>query len=203
MSSSTAYIYGEVDAAEDIGASDWLSQRDDKTSSQAPVQLRPKFKALMVNTLLSEVQLNNRGLLLHPHESETWLIDIDADTLTGRPRHEQWQDLLIGRFNELRELAAEEGLPFSEKSAAYALQFALKIVASVRPGAFLLGNGNVRLLWSRKSEQIGLQFLTDGSVQFVLFASRGDRIATLMGDDGSGEILRHISSAGLRHLLED
>jgi hypothetical protein len=43
-----------------------------------------------------------------------------------------------------------------------------------RPGVFLLDNGNFRLLWKNNDskEQVGLQFLGEGIVQFVMFAKR-------------------------------
>lgn len=204
MSNAAArYIYGDAEPAHRVLGPDWWSASNNPTGDQSSVQQRPKFSGIVVNTLLSETQLNKRGLLLHPHETETWLIDIDADTLTGDQPCEAWYAALVRRLGELRDLANEEEIPFSEVSAGFALQFSRNMTSSVRPGAFLLGNGNIRLLWNRGREQIGLQFLEDGLVQFVLFADRGDRVATLMGDDGLDDILRHVTSAGLRHLLND
>ncbi len=200
--STAAYIYDDAEAIEELVDSSWFTSNAQPSADMAIVQHRTKLKGLTVNTLLSERQLNKRGLILHPHEAQTWLIDADADTLEGPKPCEAWQQSLSVRLEELRDLAEEEELKFSQGSADLAWKFAVGLNAEVRPGAFLLSNGNVRLLWSRNREQIGLQFHENGIVQFVLFVDRGGRVSTLMGDDWQEDIARHIASAGLRHLLK-
>jgi len=104
--------------------------------------------------------------------------------------------------DELRELAHEEGLPFSEESAEQAIAFVTQLRDYHRPSAFLIGNGNVRLLWaSSHGEQIGLQFLGKFEVQYLLMARRESRLATVMGADQIDSIMRYIQAAGLAQLF--
>jgi hypothetical protein len=53
-----------------------------------------------------------------------------------------------------------------------------------RPAIFLLENGNLRALWKNDAkEQVGLQFLGAGAVQFVMFAQR-QNLPIIMRDFG-------------------
>ena len=196
---TAAYVLRGADGQ----AVEWRVDGDDgrAIASGSRFESRPAFKGLTIDTFLSESQLHARGLRLFAHEARVWLIDVDADLLVGDRSCAAWMNLLAERLDELRGIAREEELLFSEASAAEALAFAQGLDATQCPGAFLIGNGNVRLLWSVGPEQIGLQFKGNGTVQFVLFAKRRERIATVMGDDDVQAIPRQITAAGLRHLL--
>lgn len=113
-----------------------------------------------------------------------------------------WFDQVAERVNELRRYGESEGLQFSEQSAEHVEHFTTRLTRAMRPSVFLIGNGNLRLLWvNDKNEQIGLQFLPDGKIQFVLFKLRGSELNHIMGIDTSVGVLETISSLGLTHLL--
>lgn len=156
-----------------------------------------------VKTLFSAKELENYGLrFFADRDADEWIIGLDADDLVGAPKSTTWYSKLVSRIDELKQIAAEEELPFSPESAIQAKDFARNIAAAVQPSAFLVGNGNVRLLWTQGVEQIGLQFLPDEhAIQYVMFAKRAGRTSSHMGSDDSSTILRQISALGLRHLL--
>lgn len=203
-SSAADLIVDPTDKRSDRRNSDrWTSYAgSDSTAAEWVVQRSRAFETLKIQTLLSEPQLHARGLRLFPHDASMWLVDFDADLLEGEKPCAKWEESLSERIAELRGIADDEAMPFSEESAREADAFARELNATRRPGAFLLANGNVRLLWDNGQEQIGLQFMGDGTVQYVMFARRGLRTATAMGGDEIGAVSRHITAIGLRHLLQ-
>jgi hypothetical protein len=173
----------------------------DPEEARSTTRKRHRFE---INTLMSSAQLQSHGLHLHrDQDANDWLIPLDADTLVKARPSAGWFSQLAGRVDELRVIAADEELPFCKASAEQALQFARGINASRRPSAFLVGNGNVRLLWTLGAEQIGLQFKDAGIVQYVMIAHRSGQIAQHMGTDDADVVRRQIAAVGLRHLLND
>jgi hypothetical protein len=162
-------------------------------------------KRLDVSTLLTERQLQDHGLHLAGGDgAHRWLIPVDLqESEQPGPRREQhWFADLRRRVEELGSIAQDEALEFNEASADQALNFAMKVQGCSRPSAFLIGNGNVRLLWTHPSgQQIGLQFLGDDEIQFILVARRDEKLATTMGADRADAVLRYIAAAGLSRLL--
>lgn len=184
-------------------SAEWQAD-DDGPVADEPIRSgrsRQSFDRTMVRTLLSERQLASHGLHVLDHEAQRWLISVDADDLTRDRFSFSWFGDLVARVSELRNIAAEEELPFIESSAREALAFAKELNATSRPGAFLVGNGCVRLLWTDGPEQIGLQFRGDQTIQYVMFARRAGQVATHMGGDDKETILRQITAIGLRHLF--
>ena len=176
--------------------------RDGKTHWVPLVKTRPAFSPRTAKTLLSDKELERHGLCyMTGTDAQSWIIPVDADNLVDEPFSHVWIDALKTRIAQLHEISAEEELPYSDRSAEYALSFAKSVSASVRPSAFLIGNGNTRLLWTLEEEQIGLQFLPNGMIQYVMFVKRGEQIAPHMGSDDASTILGQISALGLRHLL--
>lgn len=182
----------------------WELDHDDTAPSKPSPAARTQraFNPAQLRTLMSEKQLMTHGLRVFDHAARAWLIPLDADMLEGERPAADWYDGLADRIDELRAIAAEEELPFVEASAREALAFANELNATSRPGAFLVGNGCVRLLWAADPEQIGLQFKGDGTIQYVLFARRPAQVATHMGTDDKETILRQVTAVGLRHLFE-
>jgi hypothetical protein len=88
------------------------------------------------------------------------------------------------RIDELETLAVDESVDFSKASAVDANRF-LKTCANMRkPSIFLLGNGNLRVLWTKnQTEQVGLQFRGNGIIQFVFFVRRKEIVAESYGID--------------------
>jgi hypothetical protein len=74
----------------------------------------------------------------------------------------------------------------------------------LRPSLFLNDNGNLRALWKNEQhEQIGLQFIGDNDVQFVIFKKRKGyaTITRVAGVDSRGKILGYIRASGAETLL--
>jgi hypothetical protein len=160
-------------------------------------------KRLDVSTLLTEHQLQDCGLrLAGAEDAQRWLVPISLSDVGHPPSRAQWMSELTERIEQLKEIAEEEDLPFSDSSADQALSFVLQLSGSRRPSAFLIGNGNVRLVWSsQKGEQVGLQFRGNEEVQFVLIARREQNLSTSMGADLPDTVMRFIAAAGLSHLV--
>lgn len=175
---------------------------DPKVNTVDPQSLpRRSFTPRSVQTLMTDGRLREHGLRILEEEARSWLVSLDSDTLVEDRQSDSWLPELAERIDELRAIAAEEGVPFSQESACAAIAFARSLNADRRPGAFVVGNGNIRVLWSNEQEQIGLQFKADGSVQYVMVARRAAGFSSHMGEDDCDGVLRHITAAGLRHLL--
>ena len=78
------------------------------------------------------------------------------------------------RLRELHADASRSGEPFSPSSLADLTGFVESIIPLThRPSIFLLDNGNLRAVWRNAAkEQVALQFLGQGVVQFVIFIQR-------------------------------
>jgi hypothetical protein len=108
------------------------------------------------------------------------------------------------RLRFLKIEAEIERIPFSEASLADFRGFIRETGPRVRPALFLNDNGNLRALWKNdRREQIGLQFLGEGSIQFVIFKQRRSSIAMarVAGIDAKDKILGHIRASGAEELL--
>lgn len=108
------------------------------------------------------------------------------------------------RISTLKRLGLDEGITASEKSGKFLFDFFSKRMIENEPLIFLLENGNFRALWEGENgEQIGLQFLPDRNIQYVIFAQRPDRkdLARSFGSDTPEGIDRHVEINRLRSLL--
>jgi hypothetical protein len=77
------------------------------------------------------------------------------------------------RLRELHVDALRNAEPFSESSLANLGLFLDSLPLIERPAIFLLDDGNLRAVWRNAAkEQVGLQFLGNGVVQFVMFVKR-------------------------------
>jgi hypothetical protein len=89
------------------------------------------------------------------------------------PERHQIDTQIEARLRELRVDAEANGEALSELSLADLRAFLGSLPLARRPAIFLLDNGNLRALWKNDAkEQVGLQFLGNGEVQFVIFAQR-------------------------------
>lgn len=108
------------------------------------------------------------------------------------------------RVDGLKDLAIEEGTEISIASERDLWAFLDSVAASRRPYIALLDNGNFRAVWrNSEQEQVGLQFLGDGEVQYVLFALRPPNrfMARAAGRDVLTHIKRWIEGYGLSRLM--
>jgi hypothetical protein len=77
------------------------------------------------------------------------------------------------RLRDLYIDALRNAEPFSESSLLDLRSFLYSLPLAERPSIFLLDSGNLRAVWrNAEKEQVGLQFLGSGVVQFVMFARR-------------------------------
>lgn len=112
-----------------------------------------------------------------------------------------WRSALCDRVGELRALAVEENLLFSETSAKAAMRFVDALDEARRPGAFLV-HGNIRLVWrTANGEQVGLQFLENDKIQFVYLERDGDELGHTMGTGSREMVLRALKAPVLTRIL--
>jgi len=111
---------------------------------------------------------------------------------------------LIGRIQFLAVEAEIDKVPFSVASCDDFISFLVEANPKVRPSLFLNDNGNLRALWRNNArEQIGLQFLGGGNIEFVIFKRRpgADKLASAAGTDTKPNIMAHIKASGALGLL--
>jgi len=111
---------------------------------------------------------------------------------------------LAQRLQFLRVEAEIENVPFSESSQAALWSFLQEAEPSARPRLYLNENGNLRALWKNSDgEQIGLEFLGNHAIRYVIFRRR-ERIGTmarLVGIESDDRILAHIRASDAQGLL--
>ncbi len=102
------------------------------------------------------------------------------------------------RVQFLRFTAEIEGLPFSTASFVDLQAFIREIRPKVRPSLFLNDNGNLRALWTNSQhEQIGLQFLGEGNIQYVIFKQRNKSLGMShnAGVDVKDKVIEYIKAS--------
>ena len=108
------------------------------------------------------------------------------------------------RLSELEEYARADGYSLDIGSKATFAKF-LELLSNVRrPRLILMENGNLRAMWRRQEDfQIGLQFLDNNQVQFVIFRPRADsdEISRAYGRDSLEGIARLIKAFDLWDLV--
>jgi hypothetical protein len=111
---------------------------------------------------------------------------------------------VLARLQFLRVEAELENVPFSDASRDALWSFLREFDPTVRPRLYLNQNGNLRALWKNsEGEQIGLEFLGGGAIQFVIFKRRKG-IATMMrvaGIESENRIFAHIRASDAQGLL--
>lgn len=112
-------------------------------------------------------------------------------------------EVVVERAHVLREMAEEEGLPFSEASLGALRRFVSSHGHDARPAVFLTDKGNMRAVWrTAEQEQIALEFRDQASVQFVIFAKDDDgAINRATGVVSFGGIMRQINASEAGHIL--
>jgi hypothetical protein len=122
---------------------------------------------------------------------------------TERPSFPNALDIDLRRIQALRIEAEIDQVPFSNASYAEFRDFIRQVPVRTRPAIFLRDNGNLRALWKNENqEQIGLQFLGGGDVQYVILKRRPNRkLTTHSGVASSGELLALIRAVGVTALF--
>jgi len=109
---------------------------------------------------------------------------------------------LAQRIQTLKVEAVLDQVPFSVASYSDFIAFMAEAQPKARPSLFLNDNGNLRAVWRNPSrEQVGLQFLGSGNVQFVIFKQRRGTVARIAGVDAKANILDHIRASGALGLI--
>jgi hypothetical protein len=191
------------------------------TEAEAAASLRSPLAAPRVLfTDLTNKQLADHGLFVAPARRDSvqqnrvsvgnvvplapvtqWLVQEAVDH-RGRHGLPSWFPLLASRIDDLRVIATDDELPFSETSATAALAFAKMHGRSRQPSAFLIGNGNIRLLWLNDAqEQVGLQFREDKDVQVVLFEQSSDRLDPITAHKRADDVMPFVERNRLTRLF--
>lgn len=101
-------------------------------------------------------------------------------------------DSIEEQIEELRQHSREDDDVFSEASAAEASRFCHELAADYEPAIFLLANGNLRAIWRNEAkDQIGIQFMPDGVLQYVMLRDREGLTLKALGEDVSHDKIRH------------
>ncbi len=108
------------------------------------------------------------------------------------------------RLQFLRIEAEHDRISFSEASLADFQIFMRQLRPGSRPYLFLNDNGNLRAVWKNEHrEQVALQFLGSGAIQFVIFKQRkgSATVSRIAGIDAMNAILQHVKASGAEGLL--
>jgi len=170
-------------------------------------EIRPKSWDLeyKIRFLVDKGKLPHKGISAWSGNFDHVLDTEDQDKgLDGQLKKERLQSAIKERISTLKRIGEEESISPSEKSGELLIEFLNRRTIDNKPSIFLLENGNFRALWkNEKGEQIGLQFLSDGNIQFVIFARRPDSsdLARSYGIDTPEGIKRILEANRLRTLL--
>ncbi len=154
------------------------------------------------------IEVYFRPLLLAAGQTKRWRIWRYAPDGSRHLRHDAQvvESSLRKRLSDLENIAVSDGITLSRDSEADLTNFLRTAVPKQRPSLFLLENGNFRAVWKGNAgEQVGLQFLGKGEVQFVIFACRHDPELTIRssGRDTLKGILRVIEAFELAEFMWD
>lgn len=123
---------------------------------------------------------------------------------TGRNEETQHERAYMVRLRFLQDEAVLDGYTLSATSEIDFWQF-VRSEPDVRQGNLvLMDNGNVRAIWKdNQGTRLGLQFLGDGLVQFVIFKRRnqGQPISRVSGRDSLEGVRRQIVAFELESFL--
>lgn len=154
------------------------------------------YDGTVLNTLLKHSDIEKHGLcIISDSNSKFWITD------KAKEFNNSWELDLVERINELRDIASEEDLPILEDSVAGALSFSKKINSSTYPSVFLIGNGNIRFLWNKGDDQIGIQFLDRNNCQYILFSKDDHSSYRHMGTSNQNDLVKIIKVLSLDILM--
>ena len=112
--------------------------------------------------------------------------------------------LYVERIETLKELASEEGYDLDESSYNNFHKFLEKYPRLVHADLVLLDNGNLRAIWKGENgAEVGLQFLNDSRVQYVLFNEFGPNCVESRpyGKGGFEETMKKIKEFDLDKIM--
>ena len=112
--------------------------------------------------------------------------------------------LYVERIETLRELASEDGYVLDESSYNNFHKFLENYPRLLHADLVLLDNGNLRAIWKGENgTEIGLQFLKDSRVQYVLFNEFGPNFVESRpyGRGGFEETMKKINEFDLDKIM--
>jgi hypothetical protein len=113
-----------------------------------------------------------------------------------------WLPQFEARLCGLNQAAIEDEIAPSPQSRAEAEAFVKALQGTRMPGVALVGNGNYRLRWKNKAEEvIGLQFRGNGEVQYLFFKRVNDRMEHMLGTKLVSTIEVFITACEMRHVI--
>lgn len=137
----------------------------------------------------------------HGHAPHVGLYQI----VVREPDRDAVKQTILTRLKDLHAAAADEDMTINPDSERDFRRYILEQMRpSRRPAVTLLENGNLRAFWSDASgQQVGLQFRSDGWVQYVLFARTmpDQTLATSVGRKTFGAALESVRQMGLYGLI--
>lgn len=166
-----------------------------------------------VSDFLSTISKLDKGCATYNIGSSAWNSDTSGSAINNIQKSELLEAALEAihlendinnRLITLKCDGTSEGISCSKDSESFLRKFFKNHSIKNRPSIFLLENGNFRILWKNGlGEQIGLQFLNSGDIQYVMFARRVNRtdLARSYGSDTPEGIDRLIEANRLRSLL--
>ena len=113
-------------------------------------------------------------------------------------------DLYSKRIETLRGFAADEEITVNETSVRDFRYFVGSVVPTQSAQLVVMDNGNLRAVWKNDDgSHLGLQFLGDHQVQYVVFRRGGpeDKVYRLAGENSFDEMRKSIEVWGLSSLL--
>ena len=150
------------------------------TDTVSPVAFAPPpavpFRAGVGSSVPKRLPLE-KVLLSNAYGPSAFTANVDLVLLPGAKLEEAPSSRaaaeLVARISFLRVEAERENIPFSESSRNVLWSFIREFHPTARPRVYLNDNGNLRALWKNSNgEQIGLEFLGAGAIQFVIFKRR-------------------------------
>ena len=108
------------------------------------------------------------------------------------------------RISELSGDASYENISLNKTSEREFWAFLASLGFFKKGALFLLDNGNLRAVWKSKvGDQIGLQFLGNKTIQYVMFAHRPPTttVSRVYGRDTLDGVHRQITALDLSHLI--
>ncbi len=119
-------------------------------------------------------------------------------------RHRQKRQAYEERIEFLQEEARHEGYTLNHSSLRDFERFALGSDNVRRGGLVLLDNGNLRAIWrDEQGTRLGLQFLGNGRVQYVIFKRRTEErsVSRVAGRDSLKGLERQLTAFDMRTLV--
>lgn len=127
-----------------------------------------------------------------------------SDTLAGQFYNSAPLLRVQARLAQLEQLAEEEGVTVNADSRSDLLAFLNDLSSGKVPAIFLLESGSLRCVWRTEDrEQVGIEFLGNRAIRYVLLANRGERAQSRsVGLDDVDHILQQVTAMGLAHLIQ-